>query len=81
MELRRKLEQRMEYASKVKTLPHDPAMDPDESVPSYASSTEYAERVRSEAQYASMTHQHESSMDRVSQSMMLDEEEVMNSHH
>ena len=37
-DLRRKLEQRMEYAVKVKTLPHDAAMDPDESVPSYASS-------------------------------------------
>ena len=43
-ELRRKLELRMEYASKVKTLPHDPAMDPDETIPSYASSTEVAER-------------------------------------
>lgn len=43
-ELRRKLEQRMEYAMKVKTLPHDPTMDPDETIPSYASSTEVAER-------------------------------------
>ena len=38
-ELRKKLEQRMEY-SKVATLPHDPNMDPDESIPSYASSHE-----------------------------------------
>ena len=44
-ELRLKLEQRMEYATMVKTLPHDTVMDPDESVPSYASSTEVAERV------------------------------------
>ena len=36
-ELRRKLEQRMEY-SKVNKIPHDPAMDPDDTVPSYASS-------------------------------------------
>ena len=42
-ELRRKLEERMEY-SKVTSLPHDPAMDPDETVPSYASSTEVRER-------------------------------------
>ena len=38
LELRRKLEQRMEY-SKVQSLPHDPRMDPDETIPSYASST------------------------------------------
>ena len=37
-ELRRRLEERMEY-SKVKPLPHDPAMDPDETIPSYATST------------------------------------------
>lgn len=37
-ELRKKLEQRIEY-SKVATLPHDPTMDPAETVPSYASST------------------------------------------
>ena len=36
-ELRKKLEQRMEY-SKVATLPHDPTMDPADTVPSYASS-------------------------------------------
>ena len=29
----------MEY-EKVKSLPHDPAMDPDETIPSFASSTE-----------------------------------------
>jgi len=38
-DLRRKLVERMEY-SKVSTLPHDPTMDPAETVPSYASSTE-----------------------------------------
>ena len=43
LELRRKLEQRMEY-SKVQSLPHDPRMDPDETIPSYASSTEAMER-------------------------------------
>ena len=43
IELRRKLEQRMEY-SKVTSLPHDPRMDPDETIPSYASSTEAMER-------------------------------------
>ena len=37
-ELRKRLEQRMEY-SKVKPLPHDAAMDPDETIPSYATST------------------------------------------
>ena len=36
--LRKQLEQRMEYSVKVTELPHDPALDPDESVPSYASS-------------------------------------------
>ena len=41
-ELRKKLQERMEY-SKVRTLPHDPDMDPNESVPSYASSS-YAMR-------------------------------------
>ena len=39
-ELRKKLQERMEY-SKVQTLPHDPDMDPNESVPSYASSSSY----------------------------------------
>ena len=43
MELRRKLEQRMEY-SKVQALPHDPAMDPNQTIPSYASSTDVMER-------------------------------------
>ena len=43
MELRRKLEHRMEY-SKVTSLPIDPAMDPEESIPSYASSTDVMER-------------------------------------
>ena len=43
MELRRKLELRMEY-SKVATLPHDPTMDPNCSIPSYASSTDVADR-------------------------------------
>ena len=43
MELRAKLEKRMEY-SKVATLPHDPTMDPDQSIPSYASSTDVADR-------------------------------------
>ena len=33
----------MEY-SKVQSLAHDPAMDPDQTVPSYASSTEVMER-------------------------------------
>jgi len=42
-ELRRKLVERMEY-SKVESLPHDPTMDPAETVPSYASSTEVNER-------------------------------------
>ena len=45
----------MEYAVKVKTLPHDAAMDPDESVPSYAShSTEQVERDYVERQAASI---------------------------
>ena len=48
MELRRKMEQRMEY-SKVQALPHDPAMDPDQTIPSDASSTDVMER---EAQMA-----------------------------
>jgi len=42
-DLRRKLVERMEY-SKVSTLPHDPTMDPNETVPSYASSTEVHDR-------------------------------------
>ena len=33
----------MEY-SKVQSMPHDPRMDPDETIPSYASSTEAMER-------------------------------------
>ena len=33
----------MEY-SKVKPIPHDPAMDPDETIPSYATSTGVMER-------------------------------------
>jgi len=37
-ELRKKLEMRMEY-SKVTTMPHDPAMDPNQTIPSYASSS------------------------------------------
>ena len=43
MDLRRKLEQRMEY-SKVTSLPVDPAMDPEETILSYASSTDVMER-------------------------------------
>ena len=43
IELRKRLEQRMEY-SKVKPIPHDPAMDPDETIPSYATSTGVMER-------------------------------------
>ncbi len=43
VELRKRLEERMEYA-KVKNLPHDPAMDPDETIPSYATSTGAVER-------------------------------------
>ena len=43
MELRRKLEQRMEY-SKVNSLPTDPAMKPDESITSYANHSESMER-------------------------------------
>lgn len=42
-ELRRKLVERMEY-SKVAPLPHDPTMDPVDTVPSYASSTEVRDR-------------------------------------
>ena len=38
VELRKKLEQRMEYA-KVKEHHPDPGMEPEETVPSYASST------------------------------------------
>ena len=44
-ELRKKLEARMEY-SKVQTLPHDPAMDPDQTIPSYATSTGHMEDQR-----------------------------------
>ena len=76
MELRRKLVERMEYAAKVKTLPHDPAMDPAETVLSHAAhSTEEQERWTKEIKERfedDSIQQHESSMDRVSQSLMLD---------
>ena len=73
MELRRKLVERMEYAAKVKTLPHDPAMDPAETVLSHAAhSTEEQERWTKERFEDDSIQQHESSMDRVSQSLMLD---------
>ena len=39
VELRKKLEQRMEYSTKVHSYGPDPRMEPDESIPSYASST------------------------------------------